>query len=115
MRVLVLGSGAREHAIVHRLAGERGVSDLVCAPGNPGIARIARCVSTELQPDTLLALVDRDAIDLTIVGPELPLATGIADRFASAGHLLVGPTRAAASLETSKAFAKAFMVRQGVP
>ncbi len=116
MRVLVLGSGAREHALVARLATERDVSDIVAAPGNPGIARLARSVPADLQdPDALVELATREAIDLTIVGPELPLSVGVADRFAEAGALLFGPTQAAAALESSKAFAKAFMARHGVP
>jgi phosphoribosylamine--glycine ligase len=116
MKVLVIGSGAREHAIVARLAGERDAGDLLCAPGNPGIARLARTVALDVSsPDAALALADREAIDFTIVGPELPLSLGIADRFAASGHLLFGPTAAAAQLESSKAFAKAFMSRHDIP
>ena len=116
MRVLVLGSGAREHAMVARLLPEAGAGNIVCAPGNPGIARVARTVAVDVDDlDAFVALATREAIDLTIVGPELPLSLGIADRFASAGLRLFGPTAAAARLETSKAFAKAFMKRHGVP
>src|SRR5471032_2786854 len=116
MRVLVLGSGAREHALVARLAVERDVGELVCAPGNPGIARLARTLPIDLSDlEAVLALADREQIDFTIVGPELPLSLGLADRFAAAGRLLFGPTAAAARLESSKAFAKAFMHRHGVP
>lgn len=116
MRVLVLGAGAREHALAARLAAERDVAEVVAAPGNPGIARVARLVAADLQdPEPLVALARRESIDLTVVGPELPLSVGVADRFAAAGALLVGPTRAAAALESSKAFAKAFMARHGVP
>src|SRR6188768_2446386 len=116
MRVLVLGSGAREHALVARLAADRDVGEIVAAPGNPGIARLARIPPVDLaDPDAALALADREQIDLTIVGPELPLSLGIADRFAADGRLLFGPTAAAARLESSKAFAKAFMARHGVP
>src|SRR5439155_2888793 len=108
MRVLVIGSGAREHAIAGRLAAERDVGDLVCAPGNPGISRVARIAkvgaSTPSDIDALLALADREQLDLTIVGPELPLTLGIADRFIAAGHLLFGPSAWAARLESSKAF-----------
>ena len=116
MRVLVFGGGAREHALVSRLATEGGVSELVCAPGNPGIAQLARTLPVDLtDPDELAALAAREAIDLTVVGPELPLSQGVADRFAADNRLLFGPARAAAALESSKAFAKAFMARHGVP
>ncbi len=116
MRVLVIGGGAREHALTARLAQDRDVGELVVAPGNPGIAGLARTVPLDLaHPDAALALADREQIDLTIVGPELPLSLGIADRFAADGRLLFGPTSAAARLESSKAFAKAFMARHGIP
>ncbi len=116
MRVLVIGGGGREHALTARLAQDRDVGELVVAPGNPGIAGLARTVPLDLaSPDAALALADREQIDLTIVGPELPLSLGIADRFASEDRLLFGPTAAAARLESSKAFAKAFMARHGIP
>ena len=116
MRVLVLGSGAREHALAARLAAERDVAEIICAPGNPGIARIARTIPADLADlDALVELADREQIDFTVVGPELPLSLGVADRFAVGGRLLLGPTASAARLESSKAFAKAFMARHGVP
>jgi phosphoribosylamine--glycine ligase len=116
MRVLVLGSGAREHALAARLAAERDVGELICAPGNPGIARIARTIPADLtDPDALVELAEREQIDFTVVGPELPLSLGVADLFAVRGRLLLGPTASAARLESSKAFAKAFMARHGVP
>src|SRR5262245_3566902 len=119
MRVLVIGGGGREHALVARLASEGGITELVCAPGNPGIARQARTVplaaATEADVEALLALADHERVDLTVVGPELPLSLGIADRFAVRRCPLLGPTAAAARLETSKAFAKAFMARHHVP
>jgi phosphoribosylamine---glycine ligase len=116
MRVLVLGSGAREHAIVARLGADRDVADIVAAPGNPGIARLARIIAIDLaSPDAMLALADREQIEFTVVGPELPLSLGVADRFAKEGRLLFGPTAAAARLESSKAFAKSFMARHNVP
>jgi len=116
MRVLVLGSGAREHALTARLSIDRDVGELLAAPGNPGIARLARTAKVNLDDlDAVSALADREQIDLTVVGPELPLSLGIADRFAEEGRLLFGPTAAAARLESSKAFAKAFMARHGVP
>jgi phosphoribosylamine--glycine ligase len=116
MRVLVLGGGAREHALVARLAADRDVGELLCAPGNPGIARLARTISCDISdPEAVLALAAREQIDFTVVGPEQPLSTGIADEFHAAGRLLLGPTAAAARLESSKAFAKEFMARMGVP
>lgn len=116
MRVLVLGGGAREHALVARLASERDVGEIVAAPGNPGIAQLARTLPIDLTDlDAVLSLAEREQIDFTVVGPELPLSLGLADRFIDDGRLLFGPTAAAARLESSKAFAKAFMARHGVP
>jgi phosphoribosylamine--glycine ligase len=116
MRVLVIGAGAREHALVSRLARDPDVDELVAAPGNPGVAQNARLVSAPLdQPEALVDLAARERVDLTVVGPELPLSCGVADAFVRAGRLLVGPTREAARLETSKGYAKAFMARHGVP
>ena len=116
MKLLVVGGGGREHALVWKLAGERRVSEVVCAPGNPGIARLARCVAVDAgDPEALLALARAEQVDLTVVGPELPLSRGIADRFAAAGLPLCGPTERAARLESSKVFAKGFMSRHRVP
>jgi phosphoribosylamine---glycine ligase len=116
MRVLVIGAGAREHALVARLLDDPYPPDLVCAPGNPGIASLARIVPANVANlDDLARIADSERVDFTIVGPELPLSAGVADRFASDGRLLFGPTRAAAELESSKAFAKAFMTRHHVP
>ena len=117
MKVLVVGAGGREHALVWKFAGERVVSEVVCVPGNAGIARLARVfpdiAATDI--DALIALTARESIDLTVVGPEQPLEAGIVDRFTSAGLTIFGPTQAAARLECSKVFAKAFMARHGVP
>ncbi len=116
MRVLVIGSGAREHALVARLAVDLSPHDLVAAPGNPGIARLVRTAPLDVaRVDDIAALAARERADLTVVGPELPLSLGVADRFRRDGRLLFGPTAAAARLESSKAFAKAFMARRGVP
>jgi phosphoribosylamine---glycine ligase len=115
-RVLVIGSGGREHALVWKLASERGVSDIVCAPGNAGISRLARCIAVDpADPQAVLAIARREEIDFTIVGPELPLSRGVADVFEAEGHLLLGPTQRAARLESSKVFAKEFMHRCHVP
>jgi len=116
MRVLVIGSGAREHALVARLSADPGVDVVCCAPGNPGIARHTRTLPLEASDvDAAAALAARERIDLTVVGPEVPLGNGIADRFTRDGRLLFGPTASAARLETSKAFAKDFMARHSVP
>jgi phosphoribosylamine---glycine ligase len=115
MRILVVGSGAREHALCWKLAAEPGAT-VFCAPGNPGIETVATVVpvaATDL--DGLLTLVEGERIELTVVGPEAPLSLGLTDRLVAAGRLVFGPTQAAATLETSKAFAKAFMARHGVP
>lgn len=113
MKVLVLGSGAREHALVWRLRQDPDVSSVIAAPGNPGMGP-ARAVSLN-DPGSMLELARSLDVDLTVVGPEQPLAAGVADRFAAAGRAVLGPTAAAARLETSKAFAKAFMQRHAVP
>jgi phosphoribosylamine--glycine ligase len=116
MKLLVVGSGGREHALAAKLASEHGVSFLCCAPGNPGMRRIADVHDVDVaDPDAVLALADRQQIDLTVVGPELPLDRGIVDRFRAAGRRAFGPTRAAAQLECSKVFAKEFMARHGIP
>jgi phosphoribosylamine---glycine ligase len=116
MKLLVIGSGAREHALVWRLARDAGAPDVICAPGNPGIERSARVAPVDPgDPESVLALAEREAVDLTVVGPELPLTRGVADLFAVRGRLLLGPSRVAAELESSKAFAKGFMARHSVP
>jgi len=116
VKTLVIGSGAREHAFVSRLARERAAPEIICAPGNPGIAEVARCVPADPgKPDDLLAVADRENVDLTIVGPELPLSRGVVDLFVARQRAIVGPTAAAAALESSKAFAKDFMARHRVP
>jgi phosphoribosylamine--glycine ligase len=116
MRVLVVGGGGREHALVSRLIGDRAVTDVVCAPGNPGIAALAKTVAADVnQPRTLADIAERERVDFTVVGPELPLSLGIADLFGKRGLPVFGPTQAAARLESSKAFSKSFMARHKVP
>jgi phosphoribosylamine---glycine ligase len=115
-KVLVIGSGGREHALAWKFASERNVAEVICVPGNPGIARVARCIPGDpSDPHVLLDIAVREEIDLTVVGPELPLSRGVTDVFASENLLLLGPTQRAARLETSKIFAKEFMLRFGVP
>jgi phosphoribosylamine---glycine ligase len=116
MKILVVGGGAREHALAWKLAGEPAVSEVLCAPGNPGIAGVARCVAADPGSLTsLLAIAARESVDLTVVGPELPLSLGVVDQFEAEGRAIIGPRRAAAALESSKAFAKEIMQRHGVP
>src|SRR5512134_220182 len=116
MRILVVGSGGREHALAWKLAAEPGVGEVVCAPGNAGIAAVARLADVSAaDPERLAELAARERIDLTVVGPELPLDRGLADVFQSRGLRVFGPSRDAAQLECSKVFAKAFMTRHGIP
>ena len=115
MKILVVGGGAREHALAWKLGREPGVTDVLCAPGNAGTGAGAGRSLDVSDPAAILALAETEAIDLTVVGPELPLALGVRDLFASQGRLLFGPSRAGAQLESSKAFAKDFMRRHGVP
>jgi phosphoribosylamine---glycine ligase len=116
MKILVVGSGAREHALAWKLAGESNVVGVLVAPGNAGIARHARLVPVDAgDGDGLLALAKRERIDLTVVGPELPLDRGLVDLFVANGYRIFGPSRAAAQLECSKAFAKGFMAKHGIP
>jgi phosphoribosylamine--glycine ligase len=116
MRVLVLGSGAREHALAARLAADGQAQQVICAPGNPGMAALGPTTHLDLtDPSAAAELAAREQIDFTIVGPELPLSLGVVDRFVGEGRLVFGPSKAAARLESSKAFAKAFMARHQVP
>jgi phosphoribosylamine--glycine ligase len=115
VRVLVVGSGAREHAIAWKLATEDPRTEVICAPGNAGIAHVAECVPVNpADPGAILDTARRESAELTVIGPEAPLERGVADRFAAEGLSLFGPTRRAARLETSKAFAKDFLRRQGI-
>jgi phosphoribosylamine--glycine ligase len=116
MKILVIGSGGREHALAWKLASEADVDRVICAPGNPGTARVAdvaQVAATDRQ--ALVALARAERVDLTVVGPELPLEGGIVDLFTSHGLRIFGPSRAAAALECSKVFAKSFMARHGIP
>jgi phosphoribosylamine--glycine ligase len=111
MKILVVGSGGREHALCWKLAQSPKTSALYAAPGNPGISQLATCIATT---DYLAAAESIDA-DLTVVGPEAPLAAGIVDQFRTKCRRIVGPTAAAARVESSKAFAKQLMMRAGIP
>jgi len=116
MKILIIGGGAREHALAWKLSREPDVESVICTPGNPGIASAARCFPADVSaPGALLAIAETQAVDLTVVGPELPLSRGVVDVFTAAGRAIVGPTKAAAALEWSKAFAKDFMARHRVP
>lgn len=117
MKALILGSGGREHAILWALRRTSGVAlDLYCAPGNAGIAELAECIPVAAgDRKTLVEFAQTNAIDLTIVGPEGPLAEGIVDEFEGYGLKIVGPNTAASRLESSKAFAKDFMRRHQIP
>ena len=116
MKVLVVGGGGREHALAWKLSRERGVDEVLCAPGNAGIAAVARLVPVAAGDiDGLAALAEREEVGLTVVGPELPLDRGIVDLFQTRGLRVFGPSQAAAQLESSKSFAKEFMARHGIP
>ena len=116
MKVLLVGGGGREHALAWRLRHEVPDIEIIAAPGNPGISELATCVPVAATDvDALVALARAERVDWTLVGPEAPLAAGIVDEFRRAGLPIFGPTRAAAMLESSKAFSKTLMIEAGVP
>ena len=116
MKVLILGSGGREHALAWAVKRSPRVTEVVCAPGNGGMAQIARCVPVDLKNlAAMVRLAEAEKPDLTIVGPELPLSLGIVDELQQRGLRVFGPTRAAAMLESSKGFAKRFLQRHNIP
>lgn len=116
MKVLVIGGGGREHALVWKIRQSERVTDVYCAPGNGGICDEAECLPADTRSlDTLLDLALRLSPDLVVIGPEQPLALGVTDEFTRRGFRVFGPTRAAAQLETSKSFAKEFMKRYRIP
>jgi phosphoribosylamine--glycine ligase len=116
MKILVIGSGGREHALVWKLAQSPRTTKVYCAPGNAGIAEYAECLPVDVKSlDSLTALAGQIKPDLSIIGPELPLMLGVVDEFTRRGWRTFGPTKAAARLETSKSFAKAFLQRHHIP
>src|SRR5438309_7917881 len=116
MKVLVIGSGGREHALVWKLRQSPRVTKLYCAPGNGGIADEAECLPVDVKSlDSLVAVAMQVQPELTVIGPELPLTLGVVDEFNRRGWPVFGPTKAAAQLESSKSFAKLFMQRHRIP
>ena len=117
MRILVIGSGGREHALVWKIARSPLVEEVLAAPGSGGMESDARCFPDVAAGDSeaLLALADREGVDLVVIGPEDPLAAGLADTLREAGFAVFGPSGKAAQLEASKTFAKEFMARHAIP
>src|ERR1700752_1703234 len=112
MKILVIGSGGREHALAWKLRESPRMDEIYCAPGNAGIAQEAECLPVDLaSPAAILGLAESLRADLTVVGPEAPLVAGVVDEFERAGRPIIGPTKAAARLEGSKVFAKEFMAQ----
>ena len=116
MKILLVGSGGREHALAWKLTRDDPTCEVIAAPGNAGIASVARCVPGRVTDlDGLVALAKAESVAFTVVGPEAPLEAGIVDRFRAEGLPIFGPTAAAARIETSKHFAKSLMLRAGIP
>ena len=116
MKVLLVGGGGREHTLAWKLAQSSRLTELIAAPGNPGIARLGRCVGIKDDKiEGLCHLALHERVDLTVVGPELPLSLGLADRLRERGGAVFGPSQAAARIESSKAFAKDLMARYSIP
>ena len=116
MKVLIVGGGGREHAIAWKLKSSRRVLEILCAPGNAGIARVARCLPVEAEDlDGITALAASERPDLVVIGPEVPLAMGLTDRIEALGLSLFGPNQSCARLEASKSFTKDFLSRHGIP
>ena len=116
MRILVVGGGGREHAICWKLSKEANVEKIYCAPGNAGISNVAECIDIgDSDIENLLKFAKENQIDLTIVGPEIPLVAGIVDAFEKEGLKIFGPNKECAQLEGSKSFSKDFMIRHNLP
>lgn len=116
MKILVVGGGGREHAIAWKLSTENNIEKIFCAPGNAGIAQIAECINIgDSEIDKLVSFAKENKIDLTIVGPEVPLVKGIVDEFEKENLRIFGPNKECARFEGSKAFSKEFMIRNNIP
>src|SRR5215831_4344423 len=116
MKILIVGSGGREHALTWKMRESQLMTEIYCAPGNAGITQEAECLQVDLsRPTEILDLAAQLGVDLTVVGPEAPLVAGVVDEFERAGLTIIGPTKAAARLEGSKIFAKQFMQRHRIP
>ena len=116
MNILVIGGGGREHALVRAIRRNPNVKRLWCAPGNAGIARDADCPNLDVNDEAaVLSWVRRNKIDLTVIGPEKPLTTGLSDKLEQEGFRVFGPSRSAAEIESSKVFSKEFMARHDIP
>src|SRR5690348_5243812 len=116
MKLLIIGSGGREHALAWKLRESQHTEGIICAPGNAGIAQQAECSAVDIScPKALVELALDLKADLTVVGPEVPIVAGLADEFAQVGAAIIAPSAAAARLEGSKIFAKRFMERHQIP
>ena len=116
MKILIVGSGGREHTLAWKIAQSPKVKQIFCAPGNAGIAKIAKCIAIPADDlENLAAFAQKEAIDLTVVGPEAPLSSGIVDLFEKKGLKIFGPSRKAARIEASKSFAKQMMLKYKIP
>ncbi|MBT9172175.1 MAG: Phosphoribosylamine--glycine ligase [Syntrophomonadaceae bacterium] len=116
MRIMIIGSGGREHALAWKLSLSSWVQKIYCIPGNPGIAQVAKCLPANIEDsDRLIHLAVQNEVDLVVIGPETPLAAGLVDDLTAAGVLAFGPGKAAAQLESSKVFAKQLMERYQIP
>ena len=116
MKILIVGGGGREHAIAWKLSKEDNVKKIYCAPGNAGISKVAQCLNiNDNDIENLVKFAKENNIDLTIVGPEVPLVNGIVDEFEKEGLKIFGPNKECSTFEGSKAFSKEFMVRHNIP
>src|SRR5512140_2839414 len=118
MRLLIVGSGGREHALAWKLASSPDVNEIFCAPGNPGMGQEKKQSCVPIGTADIVELADfaeKTKVDLTVVGPELPLTLGIVDEFGKRGLTIFGPNKLAAELEGSKVFSKTFMQKYGIP